>query len=1750
MKKLLTYSRFLITSFLIAGFFGISAANASTVTVTVTGPASTTVVIGTTFTITATATTTYFGGMANVKFISYTGTTINTDTSSPYSSSTITAPNVPGTYTYKVTGTDNNGATQTVNVVITTTAPNAPTISGGGTGCGSGSVTLTASAGSPAGGTYNWYNVASSGTALATGTTYTPTATGTYYASYTFNTYEGTRSGGTSVTINADPIISTAPTSGAYFSYPFNGNANDATGSGNNGVLQNAPTLTTDRFSAANSAYSFNGVNQYMSTTTGIAAPGPTNFSISVWFKTSSAGGLLVGYSASQVVAGSQYDRMIYMSNTGALYFGLYSGGALTINTTTTYADGNWHHAVATCSTTSGSNLYVDGALQATSATMTAPEVYAGTGYWRIAFNTLAGWPSVPSNLYFTGSLDDIAVYNTTLTASQVYAAYGAGSAPVCAGNALSLQVNSVSGATYSWSGPSSFSSTSQNPTVSSSATTAMAGTYTCTVTAASGCTSTIKVTAVVNSITLPTTSFTATSPVLTGANSTITFTGTFSATSTYTWDFNGGTIASGSGVGPYTVNWSTAGTKTVTLTVTNSSGCYASSTQNVIVNSTTYSTYAYEMPLTLKGSSLGITTDLSNFPFLVTITDPTLVYTTGGCSNKVQFPNGPNYDFAFVDATTGTEVPYQVENYNQTTGTLLVWVKIPTLTHSTNNTLYFYYGSATAPSTHTTAFYQSTWASDYQAVYHFNESTYTGSVVDGTANGHTGTTTGMTSADLVTGKVGNAYSFDGTAKKITANAVNITGTFTISAWINVSSISHDQKILTNQAASGSSTGGYKMGVYSDNTCEAESGTAINRTSTPVPPTLAAGAWHYVQAVFNGSSLSTYVDGSQYRILSTTTAPTSTNPLYIGVGEGGSQYYFFGTIDEARVSNVAKTSDWLNAEYKNQGSPATYITQGSITTSFTNASAIFGGINYSTSDGVNYTYTINSATTAGTPPNDGTASFTITGTNVQVPATATIYGLTVNSSDKLDVNGQTLNVGCNIVNNGTITNTSATAGTVNFDGPTSAQSYTGTSTSTGTIDNLIVNNSAAGTVTITGGAVSINKSITLTKGNLFIDNANSGALTLVSTATQTAYVAAIPSSYSITGNVTAQRFVTGGSTFTAGRWIYRNYRLMSSPVNEGIDASSNYPYSLNYLGASTIITDCTSTYATNSANPSLFLYNEANSPANATFTDGNFVGVTNISSLVASGHISTTSSTFPSAKMYVGDGFMIYFRGDNTHNLTGAANKTKYPYVAPENVTFSTTGVLNQGTYSVVSWTGTAGLMYSTSNPGNATVRGYNLVGNPYPSSIDWSTFSNTNAAAPIYGLHVNPTAYILNPTTSNYDTYNAVTGIATGIATSIIPSGQGFFVQANAASPALTFTESAKSTSQVASGHLLLGAPVAQSAYNSYLRLKLVTDTINSQDMVMGFNSTSLSTFNAIEDSEYLPNSGSIQTLSGMSADSVKTSAKWLALPKNTSNLVLNLNVSAKTTGQYTLLRTDFKAIPLIYDVWLMDKYKKDSLDIRNNTTYIFDIDMADTASFGSNRFSVVVRQNPALGVHLLNFTGTKATGGSQIVWVTENEQNYTNFTVERSSDGGKTFNAIDGTPSNALGTYSFLDKNPPATADMYRLKIVDLNGNITYSNIVTIMYGNANSLVKTGIIVYPNPSKGALYLNIAPGFTPSQSVASAPLNYNIEITNVLGAIMTKTTTHQQSWQTDVSHLMPGTYVISVTSNNSLVGQGTFIKL
>jgi hypothetical protein len=373
---------------------------------------------------------------------------------------------------------------------------------------------------------------------------------------------------------------------------------------------------------------------------------------------------------------------------------------------------------------------------------------------------------------------------------------------------------------------------------------------------------------------------------------------------------------------------------------------------------------------------------------------------------------------------------------------------------------------------------------------------------------------------------------------------------------------------------------------------------------------------------------------------------------------------------------------------------------------------------------------------------------------------------------------------------------------------------------------------------------------------------------------------------------------------------------------------------------------------------------------------------------------------------------------------------------------------------------------------------------------------------------------------------------------------------------------ETAKSAhSQLNNNRLLKDNLAGLDSVTELLRLKLIINTYNYDDILIGFNSAASTKYNGNEDSEYWPGPNAAEGLSSFSSDGFQLSQNYLPLPKQTP-LVIRLDAEATNSGPFTLERTQLDSLPPIYEVWLVDNYRKDSLDLRIASSYKFIIDKTDTATFGKNRFYVVVRQNPALGVHLLDFTATKASNGAQVTWKTENEQNHTRFTVEKSTDNGSTFNTLTAFSSGTRGTYSYLDISPPAVADGYRLKIEDINGTISYSDVVTLLYGNPGTNVSNNISVYPNPAGSTINLSInSPSNLSATQIVSSlqglnqtsgTQSYSIKIINITGSVVKAATSSQPNWQDNVDTLKPGSYIIQVVNNNnnSIVGKCTFIKL
>jgi len=726
------------------------------------------------------------------------------------------------------------------------------------------------------------------------------------------------------------------------------------------------------------------------------------------------------------------------------------------------------------------------------------------------------------------------------------------------------------------------------------------------------------------------------------------------------------------------------------------------------------------------------------------------------------------------------------------------------------------------------------------------------------------------------------------------------------------------------------------------------------------------------------------------------------------------------------------------------------------------------------------------------------------------------------------------NEGTMTLNGGNTFEIGGTSGQLAFEN--NGTFYAGTSNSTCTMQiehSQSMVNDAAGSFYL--GSTSSITFLDAASHDSHFSNKNGGNFVLQSDQYGSATIGAIP--------LNATRPNSFDGTFTAERYLsaHRGYRLLASPVYAAT-SGSNKVYSLNYVQGSAYIsgTSATGGFDKVSQGPTLYLYREDVTVSNATFISGNYQSINNLNN----GYNSTPTYTFDvtsgSYSIPNTNGFLFFFRGDRFSSTYSMAQEFT-PGNPAEAVTMTTNGSLGQQQYTFRDWYTPSSANLGYSNP-NVAAQGFNLAGNPYPSSIDWESYQTTTTGTGIYATNLNSTVYELNPITQNYDTYQKG-GTYTNSGTRTIASGQGFFVLANNASATLQLNESCKTNTLNTGTTLFMGTPADRLALRE-IRIQMRMDSINTDDMVLNFRDDAKAAYDFQEDAPYRIGNGKV-SMASISADNVALAIN--KLPFVIKGQTIGLKVGALADGTYSLNLKDIKGIPHLFAVWVRDNYLKDSTNLSKGP-YTFSIAKADTNSFGSKRFVLVIKQDPAYAYHLLDFRARRHPDVRQVdvTWDTQYEGNYTNFTVERSIDGGKTFTILGSITAADASTYGITDKTPVDGMNLYRLKQEDINNQITYSAIVPVGFsGLSNSLSKNGVNIFPNPATGVVNMSVLNNFNTSSS-------YNFMITNTSGKTLKQGASALPYWQYDVTDWMPGTYFVKIfdSKTQALVGTTKLVKL
>ncbi|OYU96730.1 MAG: hypothetical protein CFE21_00130 [Bacteroidetes bacterium B1(2017)] len=517
--------------------------------------------------------------------------------------------------------------------------------------------------------------------------------------------------------------------------------------------------------------------------------------------------------------------------------------------------------------------------------------------------------------------------------------------------------------------------------------------------------------------------------------------------------------------------------------------------------------------------------------------------------------------------------------------------------------------------------------------------------------------------------------------------------------------------------------------------------------------------------------------------------------------------------------------------------------------------------------------------------------------------------LYITSGKILTIGSNTLTINNTISGTGTISVTggnitiggSGSFGTLNFD-----QTTPGT---TNRLANLTVDRIGQ-TITL-GNAVQVSGVVTPTAGTI----ATGGNLTLLSTATSDASIAAGSGSY-LTGAVTVQRFVPG----TSGR----KYRYLAAPFTSGPTIANSWQQQIHITGSGTGGTACPSLTAHTNGfdastynNESMLIFDEVNATATlATPTVSGGTVYTNAWAGIANTNVLTLSG---------GKGYNVFVRGARSQGcgLLDGTNPT------PSDVTLSATGTVATGNFSIP-------VTYNASNG-----QGWNLVGNPYPSAIDWNAGSWTKT-------NVDASIWIYRPSTDQFAVYNGVTGTNGG--SNIIPSGQGFFVKANASSPVLSVTEAAK-TSSYPSPLLLKNKPFE-------IRMSLLNANGKSDESILALNRDLTDEFDHEFDAEKMNNPSNVNVYT-IDANGIRYAINAIANIEDETEKVVPMGIGSATAGTYTMSISS-GGLPNYYQLFLRDHFLHSETQIMdgNGLNKVFTV-TSDPASFGNTRFDLFIKNN-----------------------------------------------------------------------------------------------------------------------------------------------------------------------------------------------
>jgi hypothetical protein len=452
-------------------------------------------------------------------------------------------------------------------------------------------------------------------------------------------------------------------------------------------------------------------------------------------------------------------------------------------------------------------------------------------------------------------------------------------------------------------------------------------------------------------------------------------------------------------------------------------------------------------------------------------------------------------------------------------------------------------------------------------------------------------------------------------------------------------------------------------------------------------------------------------------------------------------------------------------------------------------------------------------------------------------------------------------------------------------------------------------------------------------------------------------------------------------------------------------------------------------------------------------------------------------------------GVRVLVRGDRTQTttLTSATPPT------PNAVTLDVTGVVNTGNVNI----------------NVPTVGNYHLISNPYPSPVNIGAVIDATA-------NIGVTYWVWD---ANAVTKGAYVPLTVGSGAYNLAMNGAFFVQPTAGTT-LAFTEANKTATATA----------------NLFRTANTTDQVEIQinynggyaDKLFVRNSTTATAGKELaEDGSKLTNPDVNVYTKASGNESLTLDSRPIA-----NNTIIPVGFTSTIQSNFEIALNNGSLIGL--DVIIKDKFLNVEHTLTTGNPYSFAV-TADAASQGENRFELVFRTSGALPTSFVTVSAAQQGNAIAVNFTTANEQNMSSYEVEESANGT---NFAKGTSIKANNTttanYNWLDVNINNGNNYYRIKAIEKNGVVKYSQVVNVRIGTKGAEFS----VYPNPVKGGTVnvqlMNVEQGL------------YSIKIVNKLGQeIASRMITHNGGSATqsiNIGNVASGTYNMVISNGTTTV--------